>query len=377
MRDDWARPLARWAEAGVVDQETAERIRLFEADRTEPTGLGWPVWLALAFGALMLGAAVLLFVSAHWDTFSPFGRFGVLLLLVAGFHIAAAAFSDSFPALGVVLHALGTVALGAGIYLAGQVFNLDEHWPGGVMLWALGAATAWGVLRDWPQLALLAVLAPAWLASEWLVATETMSHSLAGKVPSAGIFLLALAYVTSVGSGHANVRRRVLLWLGGLSLPVAGAVLAALSSESYDATASAVPNGLLACGWAVALGLPLLLAASLRRRAAWPNAVATCWVLVIVATPPAGDFGLWRYAWWALGAAALAAWGVADARGERVNMGAAGFALTVLTFYFSTVMDKLGRAESLAGLGALFLVGGVALERTRRRMIVEARRGQR
>jgi uncharacterized membrane protein len=70
-----------------------------------------------------------------------------------------------------------------------------------------------------------------------------------------------------------------------------------------------------------------------------------------------------------MGSFGLAAWGIREARPERINLGIAGFALTVLAFYFSSVMDKLGRSASLIGLGVLFLGGGWALERTRRRLI--------
>jgi hypothetical protein len=51
------------------------------------------------------------------------------------------------------------------------------------------------------------------------------------------------------------------------------------------------------------------------------------------------------------------------------------FAATVLTFYSSQVMDKLGRSASLIGLGVLFLAGGWMLERARRRLVVRARGG--
>jgi hypothetical protein len=56
-----------------------------------------------------------------------------------------------------------------------------------------------------------------------------------------------------------------------------------------------------------------------------------------------------------------------------VNMGAAFFAATVVAFYFSEVMGKLGRSASLIGLGLLFLAGGWALERLRRRLVLQAR----
>jgi uncharacterized membrane protein len=65
-----------------------------------------------------------------------------------------------------------------------------------------------------------------------------------------------------------------------------------------------------------------------------------------------------------------------DSRTERINLGAAFFAATVLTFYFSQVMDKLGRSASLVGLGVLFLGGGWALERMRRKLVEQARGGE-
>jgi hypothetical protein len=54
-------------------------------------------------------------------------------------------------------------------------------------------------------------------------------------------------------------------------------------------------------------------------------------------------------------------------------MGAVVFAATVMAFYFSQVMDKLGRSASLVGLGVLFLAGGWGLERIRRRLVQQAR----
>ena len=58
-----------------------------------------------------------------------------------------------------------------------------------------------------------------------------------------------------------------------------------------------------------------------------------------------------------------------ESRTERINVGALGFAVVVLVFYFSSVMDKLGRSASLLGLGVLFLAGGWALEHTRRNLV--------
>jgi hypothetical protein len=128
-------------------------------------------------------------------------------------------------------------------------------------------------------------------------------------------------------------------------------------------------------GVLVAAGLPLALAFALRGSAMWHNVIAVAWIAILVLLGQGGaDLPL--YGWWALGAIALVASGVGEARVERINMGAAAFAITVLAFYFSQVMDKLGRSASLIGLGLLFLGGGWALERVRRQLVGEARGGQ-
>ena len=60
------------------------------------------------------------------------------------FHLGGA-YADRVPALALTLHACGTAALGGGIFLAGQIFHLQEHWPGGLMLWARGRVDRLGV----------------------------------------------------------------------------------------------------------------------------------------------------------------------------------------------------------------------------------------
>ncbi len=78
--------------------------------------------------------------------------------------------------------------------MTAQIFNLEEHWPNGILLWAIAALAGWLLLRDWPQAAMLANLAPAWLASEWAVRTENTYGG--ARIMLAGLTCLALAYFT-------------------------------------------------------------------------------------------------------------------------------------------------------------------------------------
>ena len=149
MSSEWNVWLARWTQAGLMDPATADRIRAFEAahDETGSNRLRWPIVIALGFGALMVGGGILLFVAANWDMLSPASRFALVLGLVSVFHIAGAVTAGRFRGMSEALHAIGTIALGAGIALSGQIFHLDEHWPAGIMFWAAGAGVGWLVLR--------------------------------------------------------------------------------------------------------------------------------------------------------------------------------------------------------------------------------------
>jgi len=378
--------LEQWVAAGVLDAAAAARIRAFEQSRRSTEGLRWPVLLALALGGVLLCAGVLLFVAAHWDDLSPASRFSLVLLLVAVFPIAGAAIAERFSALSVTFYSIGAVCVGAGIFLTAQIFNLEEHWPSGILLWAIGALAGWLLLRQWPQAALLALLVPAWLAGEWEVRAEL--YAATNRVILEGLLLLAICYLTARSNEQDSVVRRSLMWIGGIALLPLG-ILSFLEGREilwFWRNRPQTPFLEQIVAWCIAIGLPLLVAFVLRRRAAWVNVVAAIWVLVI------GTFhshsadtsgGLVLYVWdslglyfWAgMGALGLVAWGLLERRKERINLGVVGFALTVIIFYFSDVMDKLGRSASLIGLGALFLVGGWSLERARRKLIAHVAGG--
>ena len=125
---------------------------------------------------------------------------------------------------------------------------------------------------------------------------------------------------------------------------------------------------LLALGWACAILLPLGFAYIFRRNAVWMNLLAAIWVVGLNFAAEAQSEIL-VYAWCAIGSAAMVAWGIHEFRAERINLGMAGFALTIVFFFFSSVMDKLGRSASLITLGILFVAGGWYWEKLRRQLV--------
>jgi uncharacterized membrane protein len=380
--------LERWISAGVVDIGTAARIRTFEESQGSGERLRWPVLLAVALGGVLLCAGVLLFVAAHWDELSPAWRFTLVMFLVALFPIAGALTEERFPALSTTFYAIGTICVGAGIFLTAQIFNLQEHWPTGILMWAVGALTGWLLLRHWTQAALLALLVPAWLAGEWEVRTE--GFAVSNRLLAEGLLLTAITYLCARTSAEDSAARRALAWIGGIALLPLGVFAFIEGRENWGwwgwQNRPGISATLYIIGWAIAICAPLALAFVLRKSSAWTNAVAAVWVLVIAtfrAPHSDADGKLTIYAWdslgpyfWAgVGALAMVGWGLLERRRERINLGVAGFALTVIIFYFSDVMDKLGRSASLIGLGVLFLFGGWALERTRRQLVARVAGG--
>jgi uncharacterized membrane protein len=120
----------------------------------------------------------------------------------------------------------------------------------------------------------------------------------------------------------------------------------------------------------MAYGLPLGVAWLLRGKGALWNAGFALWAFVLGRL----DYSIFSqnlaiFAMYGLGSIALVLWGLQEQRRERVDLGVAGFAITVIAFYFSTVMDKLGRSASLVGFGLLFLLGGWKLEQLRRKLV--------
>lgn len=364
--------LERWTEAGILDSPAAARIREFEAAREGP-GMRWPVVLAIAFGSIMVAAGVLLFVAAHWDELSPTQRFLLVVVMIAGFHLAGGALLLRFRPLGLALHAIGTVALGGGIFLAGQIFNLEEHWPGGILLWAIGAVLTWLVLRDWLQAFLSALLVPAWIASEWSV--RARHYSGVDRILFQFLAMVAITYLSARRGREESYFRRALVWAGGIAVLPLCAVLASGEREFFwNRSLPQLPLSLHAVGFLIAFVLPLLGAFLLRGKGAAWNLGYALWVYV-VSWLDERVFAqtLASYALCALAAIGLVMWGLQETRRERINLGVAGFAITIIVFYFSTVMGKLGRSASLIAFGVLFLVGGWQLEKLRRKLVARTK----
>lgn len=378
--DNAERYVTRWQSAGLLDAPTAAAVRAYERAQERPAGRQWQVLLALILGGILLGAGVLLFVAAHWAKVSPLGRMGLVLSMLLLFHGLGLLVRERFTGFATAMHALGTISAGAAIALLGQIFNMQEHWPSAVLLWALCAAAGWLLLRDQFQQTLTLLLVPAWIVSEW---AERASAYGGSDIYIARIgAVIGTVYLAAFLHSRKRIVLGILFGFGALLLPVAIGVLATgWSSAGYRQQWGFVPlsHRLAAIGILLAA---IGLAGIKDRQSTIPALVAAAlaWALPWAQTTVAEDLGArppWThsgpsalaYAMVAAAAVFLVAWGVRTSAKALVNYGMVAFAFTVMWFYFSSVLDKLGRSLGLILLGVLFLAGGWVLERTRRRLV--------
>lgn len=381
---NWAEHLERWQQAGLIDAATVARIRDFEAKDERPAGHRWQVVVALILGGILLGAGVLLFVAAHWDELGPGSRLLLVVGILAALHVGAIAVTDRFPAMATVLHGVGTVGAGAAIALIGQIFNMQEHWPGAVMLWALCAAAGWYLLRDQFQQICTMLLVPAWIISEW--------GFYAGRYVASDVYLarmiaaIAAVYLVSFVHSRRKVVFGVLYAAAAITLPICMGLLSEGWLYPYNDHARAMPMS-----WRL---LTMVFVAACVGLAAWWHRSAALPVIAVVAMSylvpwlriSVTERNTWNnmpythmapsvlmYAVVAATALFLAWWGVRERSRAVVNYSLVVFAMTVMWFYFSSLMDKMGRSLGLIGLGLLFLLGGWMLERFRRKLMLQMR----
>ena len=307
-------------------------------------------------------------------------RLVLVMAMLALFHGAGIAARDRFPGFSTTMHALGTISSGAAIALVGQIFNMQEHWPAAVMLWAFCALAGWALLGDEFQQTLALLLVPAWLISEWTYRANVYSGSDVFLYRM--IAVIAAVYLTAYLHSRRRVVFGILFAVAGIALAFATGVLAeegaldllagTRSGASCRRRCASVPVRSCCLRWCLR---GLSASAASARRSDYRDGVRAA----VAAVHPAA--GTPTYGWsepeptvamYALVAAVcvfLAWWGVRESSKAIVNYGIAAFALTVMWFYFSDIMGKLDRSLGLILLGVLFLAGGWALEKARRRLV--------
>jgi uncharacterized membrane protein len=377
--------VAQWQQEQLLSEAQAAAIlaRYGLAEREQRRGR---LAVVLGFlGASLVGIGVIVFFAANWQ-FVP-GWVKLLLILGA----VALSYSSgywlryerpTYQGTGNALLFLGALLFGAAIFLIAQGFHVNANEPVLLLLWAVGVLPMAYLLGSRVMVTLMGInlaIALGWETGFWL-------DDAWRPFPYHAVFLVFGVFMYSLARLHGAFKQteRYQLPYAVLGMLLAfGALFPLTFGEIHNGTfggTAALPVGavvrfvvLLAGGGAVTLANLLL-----RRRPSpttFPELAALVVLLFLggllffveggLGAPMAILFNLVLFAL-IIGAIAVGYWNREPA---WINVGTLFFALLVIVRYFDWCWELLPRSLFFISAGLLLLFGGMALERTRRRVI--------
>jgi uncharacterized membrane protein len=398
--------LARWEADGVITPTVVAAIRA--ALPALAPGINIPVVVAIV-GGLLIAAAFLAFVAAHWMELARLLRFAMLLAGILIAHGLGAWFArGGRTALADLSAGVGAIIFGAAIALIGQMYHLGDDFAGGMLLWALGALAAAVLTGSRGALAVALAAACAWSSSRsfeardfphfsfvvvWLLAggltlawnSRVAAHLVAvaafpwwiaaafqpGLQPT---FVLADGAALLFGAGlmlAATPWQRVfsagaiLSTYGAFALAVAAILEVTTGNESFSyGAAKSQPMWAIFCGVA---GTALAFAAAAMTRRAGSAFAAAAIVLVLLAgvawTPSQGGEAWLAYALELCAMLCLVVSGMLDAARPRIVAGWLGIAGVIAGITWAVKGSLLRRSAFLAIAGGAAVALATVLDR--------------
>jgi uncharacterized membrane protein len=197
---------ARWVASGLIDGKTAQAIVL-DVEAHDRRSLSFGSILAI-MAALLLGAAILVFIASNWEAIPRVGRVGALFAIIFAGYVGGAVlklYDHAAIAEGVWL--IAAAAFGGSIALIGQMYHLSGDETQAMLTWCAGTAVAAAALRSGPLTMGAVALAAAWLffrgVEFWRVT----------DFPHAFIGIAAVLWLVSYWTNSAASRHLLLLSL--------------------------------------------------------------------------------------------------------------------------------------------------------------------
>ena len=237
--------LARWEADDVITPSVLTAIRA----TLPPLAPGINIAVVVAIvGGLLIAAAFLAFVAAHWIEIARLLRLAMLFAgILVAYGLGGWFARSGQPILADLSAAVGALIFGAAIALVGQMYHLGGDFAGGMLLWAMGALAAAALTGSRGALAVALAAAVIW---SWMRTFETSNPHFAFA-----------AFWLAAGGLALGWNSRVAAHL------VAVAALPWWMASSFQLHVDFRPSFALANGAALLFGGGLALAAS-----PWPRA---------------------------------------------------------------------------------------------------------
>jgi uncharacterized membrane protein len=379
-----------WVTADLITTEQAEAISTYHSehhlDDERSRGFRRMVSVLSVFGAVLVGAGILLVVASNWQMFTPLTKTAIAIGTFTAIESLGYAirFRTGYRHTGEAVLFIGAVAYGGAIFLVAQVYNRSLDDNSLFLFWLLPVFPLAYVVRS----RLISALAIAvtfgvigYQLPDWIESTSS------GALAVATTYLMLGAAVVSIGGVQRDVPPLRYLappweWLGSVTIV---AVLFCMSFRAlYDWTeggwiqqiSGSLQTILVMAGVLAAAGV--VARTALRKRFDKYVAVTTSIIgLAMIAsslliTAPF-NYSLVSFAvvnlLLLLALVTLVVGGVAIGRQSLVNVALVIFAATVFARYIEIGAGMLGTGAAMIFGGALLIGLGIGLERFRRSLV--------
>lgn len=381
--------IAAWLAAGVITEAQAQRMLSDLSVRRKDRASDKLIVTISTIGAVLLGIGAVLFVAANWQGFNHLTKafllggstFSVTLL---GYWLAYEA--KTLPKVGAALLLLGTLLLGATLFLLAQMYHVQANSHVLVLMWLVGVLPLVYLLRSHVIAGLATALGFVWFG---LFVFRGMTPQGRDWLAFPVLYLLAGLLVFELGGLHdlrpqfrpvARVYR-----IGALKIVLATLLLltfrfisGSFKYWSQEFTQAYSPQiiggvaliGVVAVALAVANGLKNPLQSETIRLEMTVSLGLSALALVYFFFPSPRT-NLYPVLFNLAMAGCIFAMIIVGYRREDfwlINAGMSAFALLVLIRYCDFFWELLPRSMFFMVGGAMLVGGGILLERKRREL---------
>jgi uncharacterized membrane protein len=385
-----------WDDQGLLPEGLADTLTARYPDPI--SGINATI-IATIFGAILVGAGVLLFIAGNWDGLGAWLKvflIAVSILLSSYFGWRCRFEPGNHPKLGTALLLIAQFFYGGGIWLIGQIFNLSTDFAAGLFLWTIGTLAV-ALATRLPTLSIMAAV----LGGSWLI--NGIENNVLQVLAFTGISLVFSMYVRSrwtltcalVAAAIAVLTKSAvppigLVWYGlalftlriamkerspivDAPLKYAGAISAMLGflTLTFEATYNHSDNSFMAYG-VCALGCIVWawIKSSENEKQILVGTMLSLLLSVCVFLIPGGAWQkLMTYSVDLIITAGMIYSGARLKDQSFVNMGIVFLALFVIARYFDSFFMALDRSAFFIVGGGLLLAAGYVMERSRRKLI--------
>jgi len=384
-----------WQASGIITEDQATSI-LSYYDRYFPISAKPQIYARLStilatMGAVLVGLGIILLVGANWQDIPLIVRFALLCAVIVmcngtGYFLL---YIKEYSRSGEAIFLVGSIAFGAGVFLATQVYHYETEPPLLLFWWCVGVIPMAYILRLRSVLCLglgLFVVTFIWFLVNFSGDMESAAAFI-GLVTALGSTLFAVGTLHRLADSFIKFSWIYVTFGIGILL----SALYVLSFEGFlhddfldvvngNPIGNFIPITLLSslalvC-WVLYIGIKRRQIAVAHRPVL--DLVAIPWGIMVASiaywAPMIGNSVLFAAVFnaaLAVTVIAIIVAGVAERKSYLINMGLLFFGLLLLTRYIDLMWGMMDGAVFFIVGGILLLLTGFFLERTRRRLALE------